>query len=331
MKTKVMVTGAAGFIGSHLVDRLLAEGNEVYAFDIKPLSQAQNLAQCKNHANLYYFEGDLTHSKDIQDFYVSDAKKLYHFASIVGVEHYLSDPLKLIDIIVGGTRKLLEHAVRHNTYIVYASTSEVYGKNPHIPWSESHDRVLGSTSIDRWSYSTSKSVCEHMLHGLYKQKKLPFTILRYFNAYGPRQEPRYVVSQNVQKALNNETLICYDSGEQTRCFTYVEDIINGIIRATNHPKAIGETFNIGNPVETKINQIIHMIAKLTESDNEIKCLNTKAEFKQSYEDIPRRVPDITKMENYFNWKPTTTLAEGLQETIGWAKSNEWWLEPVMAL
>ena len=169
---KVLITGGAGFIGSHLVKKLLKVGAEVHVIDIIPLAKAHRLKEVSNNKNLIYTEGDLRSKHQIKSWYQNDASYLYHLASVVGVQNYISDPLALIDIVVGGSRNLFELAASNNTRVIFTSTSEVYGKNPNTPWEESFDRVLGPTSIDRWSYSSSKAVCEHMLFAL-KKKSWP--------------------------------------------------------------------------------------------------------------------------------------------------------------
>ena len=219
MKGKtVMVTGGAGFVGSHLVEALLAQGNEVHVFDVTPLEKAMNLKEVADHPNLHYFVGDLRNPDDIKRFWRKDAEIIFHLASVVGIKNYIADPLKLVDISVLGTRYIIEEAVKSGTRILFSSTSEIFGKNPDIPWSEDGDRVLGPTYVDRWSYSSSKAVCEHMLYGMHKNTNLPFTIVRFFNVYGPRQNPYFVVSQSVHKALNGESPLLYDDGKMTRCF-----------------------------------------------------------------------------------------------------------------
>ena len=170
--TKVMITGAGGFIGSHLTEKLLEDGCNVYAFDIKPLNECINLKDIKDHSRLHYFQGDIRNKKDIINFFQKDVDLIYHLASIVGVRYYMQDPLALIDIIINGTKNIINLCMENNTKLLFASTSEIYGKNNNVPWSENSDRVLGDPSIDRWSYSSSKSLVEHMLFSLYRKNKL---------------------------------------------------------------------------------------------------------------------------------------------------------------
>lgn len=322
----VLVTGGSGFIGSHLVERLLQDGNEVHVFDIVPLELAMNLKEVKDHPNLHYFQGDLRKKEDLERFWVPEAKVMYHLASVVGIRNYISDPLKLIDIVVIGTRYLLEVANKYGTKVVFSSTSEIFGKNPAVPWKEDGDRVLGPTYVDRWSYSASKGVCEHMLYGNYKHTQLPFSIVRFFNVYGPRQNPYFVVSQSVYKVLNHEQPLLYDDGSMTRCFTYVEDIVDGLIVVADSEKAIGEAFNLGNSVEVTIQKVIETVLSTAGSDVGYQVFNTQKEYGNKYEDIMRRVPDVQKAYEVLGWKAKIQLPEGIKKTVDWARKNEWWLK-----
>lgn len=322
----VMVTGGSGFIGSHLVERLLKDGNEVHVFDVVPLEQAMNLKEVKDHPALHYFQGDLRKREDIETFWVPEARVMYHLASVVGIKNYIADPLKLIDIVVIGTRYLLEVANRYGTKVVFSSTSEVYGKNPSVPWKESGDRVLGPTYVDRWSYSASKGVCEQMFYGNYKYTQLPFSIVRFFNVYGPRQNPYFVMSQSIHKVLNGQRPLLYDDGRMTRCFTFVDDIVDGLIIVADHEKAIGEVFNLGNSVEVSVREVIETVLRIADSDIGYQIFDTQRSYGDKYEDIIRRVPDVQKAYQTLGWKATVQIEEGIRRTIDWAKKNEWWLK-----
>lgn len=322
----VMITGGAGFVGSHLVEKLLSDNNKVHIFDFISLDEAKNLEAVKNHPNLFYFQGDIRKQEDLQKFWVKDASVIFHLAAVVGIKNYIADPLKLVDIVVIGTRYLLEEASKYKTKVIFTSTSEVFGKNPEVPWSEDGDRVLGSTSVDRWSYSSSKAVCEHMIYGMYKNTGMPFSIVRFFNAYGPRQNPYFVASQTVYKILRGEQPLMYDKGGMTRCFTYIDDIIDGMITIAEDPKAEGEAFNLGNDVEVSIHEVITTALKVSESDIGYKDIDTDDMYGKKYEDIIRRVPNVKKVYDVVGWKATTQLEEGLKKTFEWAKVNPWWLE-----
>ena len=231
---KAIVTGASGFVGSHLTERLLADGHEVLGMDV---GLGPNLDSVASHPRLSFGEGDIRDAGYVSSFVGADADVVFHLAAMVGVTHYLKSPLDVLDVNVMGTRNVLEAASNHRARVVLASTSEVYGRNPKVPWSEDDDRVLGSTSVDRWSYSTSKATCEHIALAVHRHRSTPVTIVRYFNVYGPRQAPIYVISRAVHRVLNGEPPILYDGGSQTRCFTYVDDAVEGTVAAGTEDSA----------------------------------------------------------------------------------------------
>ena len=320
-----LVTGGSGFIGSHLVEKLLCDGHEVHVFDYTPLDKAQNLSGIKDHAGLHYFEGDIREKDALNKFWRPDAAAVFHLASVVGIKHYIADPLKLIDISVLGTKYALEIAREHGTKFIFSSTSEIFGKNPRIPWDEQGDRVLGPTSVDRWSYSSAKAVCEHMLYGVHRQSGLPFSIVRFFNAYGPRQNAYFVISQSIYRALRNEPPLLYDDGMMTRCFTFIDDIIRGLIETAVNPRAIGEDFNLGNSVEVTMKDVMETVLQAAGSTTGYQIFNTEKEYGAQYEDIPRRVPNPEKAARLLGWKAEIQLAAGVQKTIDWARRNPWYL------
>jgi UDP-glucose 4-epimerase len=324
--TSVMVTGAAGFVGSHLTEALLARGHVVHALDVVELDAARNLEKVCEHPRLRYTCADVRDAEALGAWYEPGAETLYHLASVVGVHRYMDDPLALVDIVVGGTRTLIGLAAEHDTRLLFASTSEVYGKNPSVPWSEDSDRVLGPTSVDRWSYSSSKAVCEHMIYGMAHTHGLRFSIVRFFNVYGPRQNPIYVVSQSVQRALRGEPPLLYDSGQQTRCFTYVADVIDGLIAVATHPDAPGEVFNLGRPHESTMAEVVRAVCTETGLDVPPVTFDTTVEYGSAYEDIPRRIPAVDKARTIIGWEAKTELAEGIRQTVQWALENDWYLQ-----
>lgn len=322
----VMVTGAAGMVGSHLIDRLLGQGYEIHGLDIVPLAEARNLELSRGHPNFHYTQGDIRDTATIEAFFRPDAEVLYHLASVVGVRRYMEDPMSLIDIAIIGTRHFIELCDRHRVRILFTSTSEVYGRNPAVPWKESDDRVLGPTSVDRWSYSTSKALVEHMLFGIHRKSGLPMSIIRFFNVYGPRQNPIYVVSQSVHRVLNGQAPDLYDGGAQTRCFTYVDDVIDGVIAAATNEKAIGEVFNLGNPIEVTMGEVVDLCIELGDPSIASVPVDTTEKYGAVYEDIIRRVPDVSKARDLLGWEATTDVREGIRRTIEWARANDWYLK-----
>mgnify|MGYP001233975217 CR=1 FL=1 len=326
MKKKVMVTGAAGLIGSHLIEKLLKLDHIVFGFDIVDIENNNNLKDIKNNQNFIYFKGDVRSDENLNSFFQSDASVLYHLASVVGVNRYMEDPMSLIDIGVLGTRKLIQKCYESNVRMLFTSTSEVYGKNPNVPWNENSDRILGSTNVDRWSYSTSKALCEHMLFGMHHKYNWPMSIIRFFKVYGPKQNPIYIISKSIHNILNGVSPELYDGGQQTRCFTYIEDVIDGIILASTLDTAVGHIFNLGNTVENTMAEAVNTILKVTDSKLEINHIKTNERYGDLYEDIPRRVPMIDKANNLLNWRPLTRMHDGILKTVDWVKKNPWYLE-----
>lgn len=325
-----LVTGGAGFIGSHLVEALLARGDEVRVFDVHPLEGAANLEAVRGYERFSYMQGDMRDADAIRQFVSPDAQCIFHFASVVGVKHYVHDPLTLIDVGIIGTRHLLEEARKSGTRFVFASTSEVYGKSDAEEWVEDGDRLLGGTSVDRWSYGSMKAMCEHMLFALYRSENLPFTALRFFNAYGPRQAPHYVVSQSVARALQGQRPYLYDSGRQTRCFTFIEDIVRGVIAASESERAVGEVINLAHTTETSIKTVVEQILEQIDPNLTWEEFNTADRYGDTYEDVPRRRPIVRKAHDLLGWRADTSLSDGLAKTIAWAKGRDEWLREAAA-
>ncbi|MCX5199512.1 NAD-dependent epimerase/dehydratase family protein [Streptomyces sp. NBC_00249] len=313
---RVLVTGGTGFVGHHLVERLRDRGDEVTVFDaVAPRGAALS--------GVRFVEGDLRDGAALARA-ARGAEVIHHLAAVVGVDQYLARPLDVIDINFSGTRNVLDVAVRAGAKVVLASTSEVFGKNPAVPWPEDGDRVLGPTASDRWSYASSKALAEHLTFAFVRQHGLAATIVRYFNVYGPRQRPAYVVSRSVHRALNGRPLVVYDGGRQTRCFTFVDDAVAGTLRAADEPAAAGEAFNIGSMVETAVGTVVGLVAELTGTTSVVD-VDTATALGASYEDLGRRVPDNAKAGRILGWRPRTSLRDGLVKTIEWARADDRWL------
>ncbi|CRK56089.1 dTDP-glucose 4,6-dehydratase [Alloactinosynnema sp. L-07] len=316
---RVVVTGGCGFLGSHLVDELVRRGDDVTVFDggTPPPDQTPP-------ASVRYVAGDVRDAAALTEVVKSGVDTVYHMAAVVGVDRYLASPVDVIDINLLGTRNVLDLASKADAKVVVASTSEVFGKNPAVPWREDDDRVLGSTAVDRWCYSSSKALGEHLAFAYARDRGLKTAIVRYFNVYGPRQRPAFVVSRSVHRALNAQPQVVYDNGVQTRCFTYVQDAIDATITAGNSDAAIGECFNVGSSVETTVAEVINLVAELTNTDA-IVPIDTRIHLGARYQDLQRRVPDTNKIRNALGWHCTTDLRDGLAKTIDWARKNPWWL------
>lgn len=318
---KAVVTGAAGFLGSHLVDRLLADGHEVVAVDVAP---GPNLDEAAKSAGYRFVAGDIRDGSFVGGIVGADVDIVYHFAAIVGVHKYLVDPFAVVDVNVLGTRNVLAAATDHGTRVVVASTSEVFGKNPAIPWREDDDRVLGSTAVDRWSYSTSKAAGEHLALGVHRAGLAPVTVVRFFNAYGPRQAPIFVVSRAVHRVLNGLPPVVYDGGAQTRCFTFVADAIDGTIAAST-PAAAGEVFNLGNTTEVSVAEATRIVLEAAGAEAAWEEFSTADGFGDRYQDIDRRVPSSDKAAAALGWVAGTDLRSGVAQTIAWARAHPDWL------
>ena len=326
---KIVVTGGGGFIGSNLTKKLLKDPeNHVIVFDNINQSESLNLREFFANPNFEFIKGDVTNPSTLDNILAPDIDYVYHLAAVVGIKHYIGDPLRLINVNVLGTKNVLENALKNNIKVLFTSTSEIYGKNPNTPWKEDDDRVLGSTKIDRWNYSTSKAICEHMVNSMHRVKGLNATIVRYFNAFGPKQQPYFVASQTLHRIMNDERPLMYDGGNQTRCFTFIEDAIDGTIMAATDPRGNGETFNIGNNKETSIKDLIETVINVCGKKGGIvpEDLDTSVYYGKTYEDITRRVPDVSKAKEILGWEATTNLREGLEKTVSWINQNKWWLD-----
>jgi UDP-glucose 4-epimerase len=273
-------------------------------------------------------QGDVTDLAALGQALTPGVDTVFHLAAVVGVKNYLNDPLRVLDVNVIGTRNVLELSQRHGTRVVFASTSEVFGKNPNPPFAEDDDRVLGSTRTARWSYSTSKAMAEHLVFAMHSAYGLPVTVVRYFNVYGPRQAPIFVVSQSIHRILNGRAPLLYDSGDQTRCFTYVDDAVAGTLLAADSDAAIGAAFNIGSMTETSMRDVVDLAIKVADVDtvSSAEAVDTETRFGGRYEDIPRRIPDSTKAQRELGWRLRITVEEGIRRTVEWARANPWYLD-----
>ncbi len=317
---KILVTGGAGFLGSHLVEAFLKRGDEVVILDTGSDLKIRHLL---SNPKLQYIKESIFNEKML-DSLALKADLIYHLAAVVGVEHYVEDPYKVLNVNVNGTQKILEAAFKYGKKIVFTSTSEVYGRSTQIPFKEDGDRVLGSTRIDRWCYSTSKAVGEHFCFA-YKKMGLPVVVLRYFNAYGPRLDKLdvgRVITIFLGQILRKEPITVIGDGKQTRCFTYVSDAMEATVKAGLLKEAEGEIFNIGNEKETTVLELAQAMKKICHSDSPIQFVKQQQIYGESYEDVPRRVPDITKQKTILGVTPKVTLEEGLRETIGWFQHQQ---------
>lgn len=318
---KALITGGAGFLGSHLADRLIAEGWDVTLLDLRNHQSERKVSHLKGHPRVKIIWGNVLDSL-LVDKLIWENDLIFHFAAVVGVDQYVTRPYDVLNVNINGTKLVLDLAYKYGKKVIFASTSEIYGKSTDVPFREDGDRVLGATRIDRWCYSTSKAAAEHFCFA-YQQQGLPVVILRFFNAYGPRLdsvESGRVISIFLGQLLRGKPLTVVGDGTQTRCFTYVDDIVDGIIRASTEKRAEGEVFNLGTDKETPIIELANLMVELY-GEGKIVFVESEGVYGRSYEDIPRRVPDISKARVLLGFEPATSLREGLSKTIAWFKEN----------
>jgi UDP-glucose 4-epimerase len=317
---KVLVTGGAGYIGSHLVDRLLADGHEVFVIDNLFTGKIANVQHNLGHGRFHFVNDSILHVATMEEL-VRQVQLIYHLAAVVGVKHVIDNPLQGILTNVRGTEIVLELAYKYWRKVVIASSSEVYGKSDKAPLSEEDDSILGPTAVGRWSYALAKAIDEHLAF-IYYDKGLPVSIIRYFNSYGPRLDTRgygSVVAKFINQALEGKPLTVFSDGQQTRCFTYIGDTIEGSIMAATLKQGEGQSFNIGNNRETTILELAERIKELSGSSSEIIHLSYADAYGSGFEETRRRVPDVSKAERLLGFRARVPLEEGLQQTLAWFK------------
>lgn len=316
---RILVTGGAGFIGSHLVDALLAEGHTVTALDNLSTGRLENLAHLSSHPAFCLMRGDILDAA-LVDRLIAETDMVYHLAAAVGVAHVVRDPLGSLRTNVRGTENVLEACARYRRPVLLASSSEVYGRSRRIPFREDGERLLGPTTVSRWAYATAKAVDEHLALAYAAQEGLRVSIVRYFNSYGPRLEPQgygSVIARFIGQALRGEPLTVHGDGGQTRCFTYVSDTVRGTILAATKEEGAGEIFNIGSPWETSIRQLAEQIIALTGSSSPIVFLPYEKVYGPCFEDTPRRRPSVRKAANLLGFRAQVSLEEGLRRTLAY--------------
>jgi UDP-glucose 4-epimerase len=329
MVPRVLVTGGAGFIGSHLVERLVVErGARVSVLDDLSTGRRENLASLEGQPGLTFVEGSVLDESLVQRL-VDGADTVYHLAAAVGVDWVLRHPLSSLETNIRGTENLLRACAAQRARVLVASTSEVYGKNDRGALAEEDDRVLGSARLARWFYAAAKSIDESFALAYWHERKLPVTVVRFFNTVGPRQTGAYgmVIPRLVRQALDNRPLTVFGDGQQTRCFTNVRDTVQAMLALMDSPATVGEIFNIGQPNEIRILDLARRILELSGSRSEIKLVAYTAaeaygERAVGYEDMRRRVPDASKLERYTGFRPSIPLDETLKEVIAYQRSED---------
>jgi UDP-glucose 4-epimerase len=309
---KVLITGGAGFIGSHLADALCMSNEDVTVIDNFTTGSLDNLARIKSKIKI--IEGDIRDEKLINDL-VSKVDLVFHMAAALGVDNILNSTLDSISVNITGSEVVLKAAAEYNKRIIIASTSEIYGKNQNQPLSETDDRVIGSPQKIRWSYSDSKAIEEATATVLYQTKGLRVTTVRLFNTVGPRQKGQYgmVLPRFVQNALINKPLSIYGDGKQTRVFCHISDVVEGLLKIVKDDTSIGEVYNLGGVGETSISELAHRVIQITNSTSKIEYIPYEKAYPFGFEDMQRRVPDITKLKLTIDWEPRKDLNQIIQD------------------
>ena len=322
LKEKILVTGGAGFIGSHLCELLVHSGNEVTAIDDLSTGRLENIEHLRPLPNFKFVREDITNSQ-VLDRLTSQAELVIHLAAAVGVKLIVDDPVHTIATNIMGTEAVLTTANRYGCKVLIASTSEVYGKGVKVPFCEDDDRLMGSTKHSRWAYATSKAVDEFLGLAYQRQYGLPVVIMRFFNTVGPRQTGRYgmVVPRFVRQALRNEPITVYGDGQQSRCFADVSDVVQAVSRLSVHPQAVGQVFNIGTTEEVTISELAERVVALTKSKSEIVLVPYEAAYAPGFEDMRRRVPSIEKIHQLIGYQPRYSLEDTMRRVIEFERNQ----------
>ena len=319
---KILITGGAGFIGSHLAERLLAAGHNVTVIDDLSTGSVENVRAYRTHPN-YTLHCETIFSKSLMAELVDAADIIFHLAAAVGVKRIIEMPVRTIETNVAGTEIVLGLAAKKQKRVIIASTSEVYGKSKKVPFSESDDLVFGATVHARWGYACSKAIDEFLALAYFRERQLPVTIVRFFNTVGPRQTGQYgmVVPTFVAQALSQSPITVYGTGEQSRCFGHVFDIIDGLMAVMASSNTQGEIFNLGNTEEVTINQLAERVIALTNSSSKIVRIPYSEAYAPGFEDMSRRVPDISKAEKHFGYGPKRNLNQILSDVITYVEEK----------
>jgi len=319
---RVLITGGAGFIGSHLSDTLIAAGHEVYVLDNLSTGSIENIDHLRGHPRFHYTIDTVTNEPVLAEL-LDRSEVVFHLAAAVGVKKIVEEPVHTIENNVHGTEVVLRHANKKKKLVVVASTSEVYGKSEAVPFREDADLVMGPTVKHRWAYACSKAIDEFLALAYHKEKKLPVIIIRLFNTVGPRQSGQYgmVIPNFVRQALAGQPITVFGDGTQSRSFTYVGDVVRALVALANEPRAVGEVFNIGNGREITIGALAERVKRLTGSASDIVYIPYDQAYEAGFEDMPRRVPDISKINALVGYAPTVDLDEILQGVIEYFRSR----------
>jgi UDP-glucose 4-epimerase len=313
---KVLVTGGAGFIGSHLCEALLRQGHEVLAIDDLSTGSLDTIRPIAGNPHFRFVEGNVMDSPLVQRL-VGECDRTFHLAAAVGVKYVLENPLKSLITNIRGVEVVLEASLVHRRKVVLFSSSEVYGKGASVPFSEDDDRVMGPAHKLRWSYACGKAVDECLAQAYWQQHRLPVVTVRCFNTCGPGQSSAYgmVIPSMVERALRGEPIQVFGDGEQSRCFSFVGDVVRGVMLLADEPRAEGEVFNLGSDEEVSIRSLAERIKRMTNSPSPIEFVPYEQVYGGSFEDMRRRVPDLSKIRRVIGYRPEVNLEQLLAMTI----------------
>jgi UDP-glucose 4-epimerase len=319
-KKKILITGGAGFIGSHLAEKLLSRGEEVLILDDLSTGSLKNINHLKKNKNFHFIKGSILDRRKV-DSLTKKSNQVYHLAAAVGVKIIIDHPLQSFLLNILGTENVLAAAAKYKIPVLITSSSEVYGKNEKLPFKEEDDRVYGSAYSNRWGYGLSKGSDEFLALAYYREKRLPTIVVRLFNVIGPRQTGAYgmVVPRFIQQGLAGRPITIYGDGYQTRCFTYVEDVAEALIKLINHPKAVGQIFNLGSEEEITIKELAQKVKRLTGSKSPIAFVPYTKVYGPGFEDMVHRRPDLSKIKKIIGYQPKVSLEESLKKIIDYAK------------
>jgi UDP-glucose 4-epimerase len=313
---RALITGGAGFIGSHLAEALLDNGHKVLVIDNLSTGSIDNIAHLKANADFEYFVDTIENEPLLAEL-IDRSDVVFHLAAAVGVKLIVEQPVYTIETNVHGTEVVLKHANKKKKLVVIASTSEVYGKSEDVPFREDSDLVMGPTPKHRWAYACSKAIDEFLALAYWKERKLPVIIVRFFNTVGPRQSGQYgmVIPNFVRQALAGEPITVFGDGRQQRSFTHVADVVAALLKLVVEPKAIGQVINLGNTQEITIQGLAERVRELAGSSSPIKLVPYDEAYESGFEDMPRRVPNLAKAEAMIGYKPTLSLDDILVQVI----------------
>jgi UDP-glucose 4-epimerase len=313
---RFLITGGAGFIGSHLSDLLIEHGHSVHVLDDLSTGAIENIRHLKHDRRFGYTIGSAEDHAVVAEL-VDDAEIVVHLAAAVGVTLVVESPVRAIETNVHGTEVVLKHASKKKKPVLIASTSEVYGKSQALPFKEDGDLQIGATDMGRWAYACSKAIDEFLAIAYWRERALPTTVVRLFNTVGPRQTGNYgmVVPRLVGQALAGEPLTVYGDGRQTRCFCHVADVVGALFALATEERAYGNVFNVGTSTEISIHELAELIIDVTNSNSEISLIPYGEAYGEGFEDMYRRVPDTTKVRELIGWRPTRTLEDVIQDVV----------------